>query len=232
KVMGPGARRGKILLATKGGRWKILDFARANRRPPQPGVADTGAPTQKRLTHPGALMGTVGYMSPEQVRGQETDHRSDIFAFGLILYEMLSGQRAFRGASAIEVMNAILKEEPAELRETNAKLSLQIEKLVLRCLEKKPERRFQTASDLGFALESLSLLGSSRANRTEMALAPDASAWSKRSGWRERLAWIVVGALALALLAIGVAYFRRPAPGAEPMSVFVTPPEKATRFDR
>src|SRR5262245_15691141 len=219
------------LFVTKDGRVKILDFGLAKLRPPRPGVVDTGAPTQKRLTYPGVMMGTVGYMSPEQVRGQETDHRSDIFAFGLILYEMLSGRRAFRGASAIEVMNAILKEEPAELGETNAKISSKIEKLVRRCLEKKPERRFQTASDLGFALESLSLSSSSGADRTEMALAPDASAWSKRTGWRERLAWIVAGALALAFLAIGVAYFRSPATETEPMRLFLTPPEKATRFD-
>jgi serine/threonine protein kinase len=90
---------------------------------PKSSVVDTDAPTQKRLTDPGVVMGTVGYMSPEQVRGQETDHRSDLFAFGVILYEMLSGQRAFRGASAIEVMNAILKEEPPELGETNTKIS-------------------------------------------------------------------------------------------------------------
>src|SRR5262249_57795236 len=101
-------------------------------------------------------VGTMGYMSPEQVRGQETDHRSDIFAFGVILYEMLSGERPFRGASAIEVMNAILKEEPPELGETNTKISPQLEKLVRRCLEKQPERRFQTAYDLCFALEALS----------------------------------------------------------------------------
>jgi eukaryotic-like serine/threonine-protein kinase len=220
------------LFVTKDGRVKILDFGLAKLRPPQPGVVDTGAPTQKRLTHPGVVMGTVGYMSPEQVRGQETDHRSDIFAFGLILYEMLSGQRAFRGASAIEVMNAILKEEPAGLGETNAKISPQIEKLVRRCLEKKPEHRFHSAHDLGFALEAVSLSSSSGANRTAMAPGPDTSAWSKRSGWRERLALIAAGAMAMASLAFGIAYFRRQAPEAEPMRLFVTPPEKATRFDR
>jgi Tol biopolymer transport system component len=144
---------------------------------------------------------------------------------------MLSGQQAFRGASAIEVMNAILKEEPAELGETNPKISPQIEKLVRRCLEKKPERRFQTASDLGFALEALSLSSSSGANRTEMATAPGSSAWSKHSGWRERVWMIVAVVLALALLAFGVAYFRRPATEAETLRLFVNPPEKATRFD-
>src|SRR5499426_1540320 len=144
------------LFVTKDERVKILDFGLAKLRPPQPGAVDTDAPTQKRLTDSGVVMGTVGYMSPEQVRGQETDHRSDIFAFGVILYEMLSGQRAFRGISTIEVMNAILKEEPPELGETNTKVSPWLEKLVRRCLEKQPERRFQTAYDLCFALEALS----------------------------------------------------------------------------
>src|SRR4029453_10639524 len=116
------------------------------------------SPTEKKIPEPGVVMGAVGYMSPEQVRGQEADHRSDIFSFGVILHEMLSGKRTFAGDSAVEVMNAILKEEPPELSETNSKLSPQLEKIVHRCLEKKPERRFQTASDLGFALECLSTL--------------------------------------------------------------------------
>jgi Tol biopolymer transport system component len=190
---------------------------------------DSQSPTIKKAnTDPGTVMGTVGYMSPEQVRGQEADHRTDIFSFGVILYEMLSGRRAFGGESAIEVMNAILKEEPSELGETNAKISPALDKIVRRCMEKKPERRFQTVSDLGFALEALSLTGSWGANRTEMA--PDASAWSKRSGWRERLAWIVAGMLALALLALGIAYFRRPSLEAGTVRLSVNPPEKATRF--
>src|SRR5262245_58848780 len=144
------------LFVTKDGRVKILDFGLAKLRPHQFSGVDKDAATQKRITDPGVIMGTVGYMSPEQVRGHETDHRSDIFAFGVILYEMLTGQRAFRGDSAIEVMNAILKEDPLELSETNGQITPQLEMIVRRCVEKQPERRFHSAHDLGFALESLS----------------------------------------------------------------------------
>src|SRR5215813_5593105 len=150
------------LFVTKDGRVKILDFGLAKLKPTQPGVVDMEAPTQKKITEPGMVMGTVGYMSPEQVRGQEADNRADIFSFGVILYEMLSGRRTFNGESAVEVMNAILKEDPPELGETDAKVSPALEKIVRRCLEKKPERRFQTASDLTFALEALSTSSSAR----------------------------------------------------------------------
>ncbi|MGH9940427.1 MAG: serine/threonine protein kinase, partial [Blastocatellia bacterium] len=209
---------------------KVLDFGLAKLIEQRPAAVDSQAPTiAKAHTDPGAVLGTVGYMSPEQVRGQEADHRADIFSFGVILYEMLSGRRAFGGESAIEVMNAILKEDPTEIGAPNTKISPQLEKIVRRCLEKQPERRFHSAHDLGFALEDLSLPSSSGANRTEMA--QDASAWSKRSGWRERIWMIVAGALALALLTFGIAYFRRPTPEAETLRLFVNPPEKATRFD-
>jgi len=193
------------LFVTKDGRVKILDFGLAKLRPPQSSVVDTDAPTQKRLTDPGAVMGTVGYMSPEQVRGQETDHRSDIFAFGVILYEMLSGQRAFRGASAIEVMNAILKEEPPELGETNTKVSPQLEKLVRRCLEKQPERRFHSAHDLGFALEALSTPSNSRLETPAVEASRATPLRSRREKW-----WIgATAVLLLGMLGLTWAYLTR-----------------------
>lgn len=143
---------------------KILDFGLAKLRPKQSAPVESGVATQKAITDPGVVLGTVGYMSPEQVRGLSADHRADIFSLGVVLYEMLSGRRAFSGDSAIEVMNAILKEDPQELSETNAKLNLALEKIVRRCLEKRPEHRFQTASDLGFALEALLVPSDSRSS--------------------------------------------------------------------
>ena len=149
------------LFVTTDGRVKILDFglAKLSEPPAVAGGLNSEAATRRPLTDPGTVMGTVGYMSPEQVRGHEADHRSDIFSFGSILYEMLAGQRAFRRDTMAETMTAILKEEPPELSETNAKISLPLEKIVRRCLEKKPEGRFHSASDLAFALESCHALG-------------------------------------------------------------------------
>jgi len=218
------------LFVTRDGRVKILDFGLAKLKRPQVGDVESQAPTQKKITDPGTVMGTVGYMSPEQVRGQEADHRTDIFSFGVILYEMLSGRRAFGGESAVEVMNAILKEDPPELGETNSKVSPQLEKIVRRCLEKKPERRFQSASDLGFALEALSAPSDSRLETQAGFSATTANIGVSFIRRRERQAWL--GAMmTLALFAFGMAYFRRPAPEAETLRLFVNPPEKATRFD-
>ena len=176
------------LFITNDGRVKILDFGLAKLNTQGKIRADSQADTQRQITDPGTVLGTVGYMAPEQVRGQEADHRADIFAFGVILYEMLSGRRPFSGESSIEVMNAILKDEPPELSETNAKISPQLEKIVRRCLEKKPERRFQSASDLGFALEALST--PSGAGLTAPTNVLDAKT---HGGWRERIAWVVAG---------------------------------------
>ena len=102
------------------------------------------------------MLGTLGYMSPEQLRGRPADARSDIFSFGAILYEMLSGKRAFRGDSAADTMSAILRDDPPDLSLTDQNISPSLERIVRRCLEKNPEQRFQSARDLAFDLEALS----------------------------------------------------------------------------
>jgi eukaryotic-like serine/threonine-protein kinase len=142
------------LFITNDERVKILDFGLAKLTRPETDAGED-APTVQVNTEPGQIMGTVGYMSPEQVRGKPADHRSDIFAFGSILYEMLSGQPAFRGESAADTMSAILKEEPAELSETARNVPPALERTVLHCLEKNPAQRFQSAGDLAFNLEAL-----------------------------------------------------------------------------
>ncbi|MGA3104907.1 MAG: protein kinase [Terriglobales bacterium] len=142
------------LFLTHDDRVKILDFGLAKLTRPETD-AGADAPTVQVNTEPGQVMGTVGYMSPEQVRGKPADHRSDIFAFGSILYEMLSGRRAFEGESPAETMSAILKEEPAELSETARNVPPALERMVRHCLEKSPALRFQSAGDLAFNLEAL-----------------------------------------------------------------------------
>ena len=143
------------IFLTREGRLKILDFGIAKLSP----TASTDGPTFRLdATEPGMVLGTVGYMSPEQVRGDVVDHRSDIFAFGAILYEMLSGTRAFKRNSSIETLSAILKEEPPELLDSHPNIPTSLERLVKRCLEKNRERRIQSARDLVFNLETLSTM--------------------------------------------------------------------------
>ncbi len=143
------------LFVTRGGRVKILDFGLAKLTEAETGGQATSFPTATP-TEPGVVMGTLGYMSPEQVRGKPADARSDIFAFGAVLYEMLSGKRAFHGDSAGETMASILKEDPPELSVSNQTITPGLERIVRHCLEKNPERRFQSSSDIAFALQSLS----------------------------------------------------------------------------
>jgi serine/threonine protein kinase len=142
---------------TKDGRVKILDFGLAKLTGSADGIqSQTEVPTRRVDTDPGVVMGTLGYMSPEQLRGRPVDHRSDIFSFGAILYEMLSGKRAFRGESTADTMSSILREDPPDLSETNKTVSPALERVVHHCLEKNPEERFHSASDLAFAIEALS----------------------------------------------------------------------------
>lgn len=216
------------LFVTRDGRVKILDFGLAKLS----GRADTDkvrtdAPTLKAAhTDEGVVMGTVGYMSPEQVRGVMADYRADIFAFGVILYEMLAGRRAFQGDSSVETMNAILKNDPPELSETNNQISPALASVVRRCLEKNPADRFQSTNDLAFALEALTGFSSSSTTVPHRAL-PMMGRWTKRE-----LAWMATaGTLALAAICVMVAvYFTRRASPENDSTVrfLVALPESAT----
>jgi eukaryotic-like serine/threonine-protein kinase len=159
------------LFATKDGRVKILDFGLAKLAQPRPSSANS-ALTAGEQTEPGMVMGTAGYMSPEQVRGQSADHRADIFAFGAILYEILTGRRAFQKPTSAETMAAILNEEPPAITQTTFQIPPALQRVVRRCLEKNPEQRFQSASDLAFALEALSDSGSSLTSASELRVLP------------------------------------------------------------
>ena len=152
------------LFLTKESRAKILDFGLAKQIESGLQPSDATLPSST-YTSAGMLVGTVGYMSPEQVRGESVDHRSDIFALGLVLYEMLTGQRAFRRSSSVETMTAILKEEPVDLSSVSQQpIPPGLHRIVHRCLEKDPNQRFQSAKDLSFALESIAAGSSTQAS--------------------------------------------------------------------
>ncbi len=140
------------LFVTKDGRVKILDFGLAKVVPSRQSPTNLAT----TITRLGVAMGTVGYMSPEQVRGQVTDHRTDIFAFGAILYEMVMGQRSFQKDTEADTVSAILNEEPPSISQLSPETPPAMERVIRRCLEKNPEQRFHSASDLAFALEALS----------------------------------------------------------------------------
>ncbi len=192
-------------------------------------MRDADAATVQINTEPGQIMGTVGYMSPEQVRGKPADHRSDVFSFGSILYEMLSGQHAFRGESPADTMSAILKEEPAELSETARNVPPALERMVRHCLEKNPAQRFQSAGDLAFNLEALT--DSSVAGKTgtqsaiadspgaETALADKASVQPKEAVARGKLSG-VAAALVLAALMMGVGWWLGRGRGRAPLAEY------------
>jgi len=183
---------------TLDGRVKILDFGLAKRLLRE--VPETNAPTEAHETDPGTVLGTIGYMSPEQVRGKEVDLRSDIFSFGALFYEMLSGRRAFRRETAGDTMSAILRDDPPDLAESGRGIPPSLERIARHCIEKNPDERFQSAGDIAFDL-----------SETSGSEAPVAAA-ARRRPW-PRFAKAAAGLVAAAVLA-GIGFYfgrRRPA---------------------
>jgi eukaryotic-like serine/threonine-protein kinase len=189
------------LFVTKDGRIKILDFGLAKLT--QPREASELVPTIDQGTAPGRVMGTAGYMAPEQVRGRPADHRSDIFAFGTILYEMLTGRQTFRKPTSAETMTAILNEEPPPISQAAPTVPPGLQRVVHRCLEKNPEQRFQSASDMAFALEALS----------ESGIATSTGGHAPVGEPTSRRGIVIVGVTLVVLFGVGMlAYFwMRPA---------------------
>src|SRR6516225_904950 len=190
------------LFITKDGRVKILDFGLAKLGAAKDASGQEATLTEQ--TNPGTVMGTAGYMSPEQVRGNPVDHRTDIFAFGTILYEMVTGKQPFRKPTSADTMAAILNEEPSSISQITPTTPPGLQRVVHRCLEKDPEQRFHSAHDLAFALEALS---DSAITMPSGAHVPAREGWSRR-----RIA--VAGVITAVVLAIaGIAYFwLRPEP--------------------
>jgi eukaryotic-like serine/threonine-protein kinase len=216
------------IFITNDGRLKILDFGLAKLTQVDGDQAQTDIPTRRVDTDPGVVMGTVGYMSPEQLKGRPVDQRSDIFSLGAILYEMLSGRRAFHRESAAETMGAILREDPPELSDTNKAVSPALQRIVNRCLEKNRESRFHSASDLAFALEAISG-GAASSAETFTAMTTQTTP----ELIRKRLPWIVTAVLALALIAtiaFGYLYFRRGSVEVAPTTRFPIYPADKSYF--
>jgi Tol biopolymer transport system component len=193
------------------GRVKILDFGLAKLTRDE---AISATPELQTVDHPhntmpGQVLGTVGYMSPEQVRGQTADHRTDIFAFGTILYEMLTGKRAFKRDSSVETMNAILKEDPEELQEAIPNATPGLDRVVHHCLEKNPAQRFQSASDIAFDLEMLSSQSGTSARLRAVAD-------QRRSYWKQAAGLLVV------VLALAGTYFAAKTGGAPSLAPHFT----------
>jgi len=182
------------IFVNRAGRLKILDFGLAKLRK-QPAMHETVDATSAE-TSVGQVLGTVGYMSPEQVKGDAADHRSDIFSFGSILYEMLNGERAFKRNTSAETMTAILNEDPPEFSLRTGTIAPALERIVRHCVEKQPGQRFQSAHDIAFGLESLSSISATAA----------APAMAARNKWLRP----AVAALVLLIAGLGLGAWLRP----------------------
>ena len=214
------------IFITSDGRVKILDFGLAKLTQPETAAAGMSilptafdAARVSPDTLPGVILGTLGYMAPEQVRGQPADHRADIFAFGAILYEMLSGQRAFRGDTSADTMSAILAKDPPDISTTDGRIPPGLARIVDRCLEKIPAARFQSTRDLAFALEALTTSSESRS--VEGTKPPGARAHRRRSA---AIAWTVATVCFAAAAAIAVLHFRERAATPQSVRFQIAPP--------
>ena len=204
------------IFVTKDGRVKILDFGLAKLAQKGSGtdVEPDGVTVTSSHTAAGVVMGTASYMAPEQVRGQAVDARTDIFAFGAVLYEMLSGKRAFRRDTSAETMTAVLKEDPPELSDSTRVVSPALDRIVRRCLEKNPEQRFQSARDLSFALSALS--GTDASGASQIAQAPRKI---------PVLLWLGIALALAAVAAISWFLAKRPEPAARMQFAIPVPGE-------
>src|SRR6476646_3095143 len=212
------------LFITKDGRVKILDFGLAKLLGNDSNQAQTEIPTRRVNTDPGVVMGTIGYMSPEQVRGKAADNRSDIFSFGAILYEMLSGRRAFRGESTADTISAILREDPPDLSSTNRNINPALERVVNHCLEKNPEQRFNSARDLAFAIEALSG-PTTTSGDTATILTKLPSAKTQR---RAFIPWAIAAVLLIACATLALLYFWPRPTDKRAISFAIEIPDKAS----
>ena len=204
------------IFITDDGRAKILDFGLAkvhSANEPHGGASDRSTMLG---TDPGQVLGTAGYMAPEQVRGLPVDYRADIFAFGCVLYEMLSGRRAFHRDSSADTMTAILKEEPPELPIVDRHIPLALARIVDRSIEKTPAARFQSTRDLAFALEALSAYPGSDVG----PIASPAKHTSRFWIWNAALGLVAVSSLAFAAMSA-----LRPVRPPETMRFMVSPPD-------
>jgi Tol biopolymer transport system component len=214
------------ILITSDGRAKILDFGLAKQRVDGAPLA-TMTPTCAGGTTPGTILGTIGYMAPEQVRGLDVDHRADIFAFGAVVYEMVAGRSAFQRDTTADTISAILHNEPRELTELDPSLPPALDRIVRRCLEKSAAERFHSAHDVAFALE----MASGDRGSSSIMTSPNAGIAVASKRWRllaASAALIVLGAVVGGGIALSI---RRDGTAPQRFHLAVLPPAKVAVVD-